>query len=59
MCVRTCCHDVRADVHWSTENLLDTDGRPDGNLGSDFSELEFAQNLPETFEIAFLKLVTL
>jgi hypothetical protein len=34
-------------------------GRPDGCLGSDFSELEFAQNLPGTSEIAFFILVKL
>jgi len=34
-------------------------GLPDGNLGSDFSELESAQNLPGISEITFLKLMTL
>jgi hypothetical protein len=48
------------------QKLLDTDGcpdaslgRPDGNKGSNFSELESEQNLLGTSEIAFLKLVTL
>jgi hypothetical protein len=50
----------------SVQKLLDIDGRldaslgrPDGNKGSNFSELESTQNLLGTFEIAFLKLVTL
>jgi hypothetical protein len=34
-------------------------GRPDGNKGADFSELEFAQNLLGISEISFLKHVTL
>jgi hypothetical protein len=34
-------------------------GCPDRNMGSDFSKLESAHNLPKTLEIAFLKLVTL
>jgi hypothetical protein len=34
-------------------------GRPDEILGSDFSELESAQNLPGTSEIAFFMIVTL
>jgi hypothetical protein len=43
-----------------TEECLDSrQGRPDRILGSDFSELEFAQNLPGTSEIAFFVLVTL
>jgi len=43
-----------------TVRLLDTDGRPDawlgcpnGNMGSDFYELESSQNLPWTFEELF------
>jgi hypothetical protein len=43
---------VRTDATLNCLNLLDTDGGPDvclgpldGILGSDFSELEFAQNL--------------
>jgi hypothetical protein len=40
-------------------------GRPDGNMGFDFSELESAQNLPWILkmalntEVAFLQLMTL
>jgi hypothetical protein len=52
MSVRTCCHDVRTDATLNCLNFLDTDGHPnawpsclDGILGSDFSKLEFAQNL--------------
>jgi len=41
------------------EHLNAVLGRPDGNMGFDFSELEFAHNLSWTLEIAFLKLVTL
>jgi hypothetical protein len=62
MCVWTCCHGIWTDVRWSTENLLDTDGhpnarlgRPDGNFGSDFSELESVQNLPWTSWNTFMK----
>jgi hypothetical protein len=58
-CVRTCCHDVRTDA---SLKLFDIDGRPDawlgrldGNMGSDFSELEYAQNFPWALEIAFQK----
>jgi hypothetical protein len=40
-----CCHDVRTDATLNCSNLLDTDGLPDGSLGSDFSDLESAQNL--------------
>jgi hypothetical protein len=54
-------------MHTGTvQKLLDINGRPntslgrlDGNKGSDFSELESAQNLLGTSEIAFLKLMTL
>jgi hypothetical protein len=53
-------------IDTSSERILLTEerpdssqGRPDGILGFDFSELESAQNLPETSEIAFLQLVTL
>jgi hypothetical protein len=42
----------------SRRNLL-TDERPDGILGFDFSELESAQNLSGTSEIAFFILVRL
>jgi len=54
------------DILMSSKRMFLTDerpnallGRPDGNKGSDFSELESAQNLHEISEIAFLKLVTL
>jgi len=57
MSIWTCCHDVQTDATLNCLNLLDTDGltnerlnallgRPDGNKGSEFSELEYAQNLP-------------
>jgi hypothetical protein len=35
-----------------------TDERPDGIFGSNYSDLESAQNLPRTSEIAFFMLVT-
>jgi hypothetical protein len=51
MSVQTCCHCVRTDATLNCSNLLDTDERPDtclgrldGILGSDFSDLEYAQN---------------
>jgi hypothetical protein len=52
MCVRTYCHDIRMDATLNSSNLLDTNGRPDARqghqgeiLGSDFSEVESAQNI--------------
>jgi hypothetical protein len=52
MSVRTCCHDVQTDATLNCSNLIDTDerlnaclGRSDRILGSDFTELESAQNL--------------
>jgi len=53
-------------IDTSSEWMLLTDERPDsrqghlgGILGSNFSELESAQNLSGTSEIAFFMLVTL
>jgi hypothetical protein len=53
------------DIATSSRQMLLTEkrpdsrqGHPDGILGSDFSELESAQNLLRTSEIAFFKLVT-
>jgi hypothetical protein len=43
-----------------TDERLDSrQGCPDGILGFDFFELESAQNLPRTSEIAFFMFVTL
>jgi hypothetical protein len=59
-CMRTCYHDVWTDATLNISNLLDSDGRldarqgcPDGILGSDFSEVEFAQNLLRHLEQLF------
>jgi hypothetical protein len=43
----------------TNECLDDLQGRLDGCLRSDFSEVESAQNLPRTSEITFFILVTL
>jgi len=43
----------------SSRRILLTDECPDKNKGSDFSDLESAQNLPKIYEVAFLKLVIL
>jgi hypothetical protein len=57
-----CCHDVQTDATLNCSKLLDTNGhpdawlgRPDWNMGSNFYELESAQNLPWILEMAFLK----
>jgi hypothetical protein len=57
---------VRTEEFSSSRRMLLTDehpnglqGRPDGCLGSDFSELESAQNFLGTSEIAYFILVTL
>jgi hypothetical protein len=43
----------------SSGRMLLTDKGTDGSLGSDFSKLESAHNLPGTSEIAFFMLVAL
>jgi hypothetical protein len=62
MSVRTCCWDVRTDATLNNLKLPDTYGHPDGwldlpggSLGSDFSNLESAQNLLWTSWSTFLK----
>jgi hypothetical protein len=52
MSIQMCCHDVQTNATLNCLNLLDTNGHQDaclghhnGSLGSDFFDLESAQNL--------------